>query len=110
MAVITFCPFAKVGEIEAVACAKSVLELIPPVTATAFPKLDPFSKNCTVPVGSCDALAVALLCVDTVAVKVTGVPVATAVWLAATDVVVLACATVITPMDGPLLLKLLSPR
>lgn len=72
-AVITFCPSAKVGEIDAVACAKSVLELMPPVTATALPKLAPLSKNCTVPPGSCDALAVALLCVDTVAVNVTAV-------------------------------------
>ena len=87
---ITFCPFANVGDIEAVACAKRVLGFTPPVTATALPKLDPLSKNCTLPVGSCDALAVALLWVDTVAVNVTGLPDETAVWLAVTDVAVVA--------------------
>ena len=69
---ITFCPPARVVvENDAVAWAKRVLEFTPPTTATGAPRAVPLSKNCNVPFGSCDALAVALLCVATVAVMVT---------------------------------------
>jgi ABC-type uncharacterized transport system permease subunit len=67
-------------------------------------------KNCTVPVGSCNELAVALLVVATVAVSVTFVPGATAFWFAATDVVVEAFETAMTAVTGPLGLKLGSPE
>jgi hypothetical protein len=86
-----------------------VFAFTPPVTATALPKLDPLSKNCTVPVGSSEAFAVALLCVETVAVKVTCWPAWVDVGLAETLVVVAALPTVTMSVDGPLALKLLSP-
>src|SRR5665213_760112 len=105
-------PFAKVVEETcAVACANRVLGFRPPVTVTG-PVLNatPFTKNCTVPLGSCAEFAVALLVVATVAVSVTFAPVATVVWLALTDVVVGAFETTTTPDTGPLGLKLGSPR
>ena len=108
-AVITLAPFASVGEMDAVAWAKGAPGAAP-VTVTGLPKLEPFSRNCTLPVGSCDRVAVALLCVETVAVSVTGDPEGTVFWLAMTAAVVAACVTVIVPVAGPLALKLLSPR
>jgi hypothetical protein len=110
-AVITFEPLAKVVvDSVATARAKKVFVFTPPVTVTAVPKLDPFSENCTVPVGSCEAFAVALLCVETVTVKVTCWPAWVDVGLAATAVVVEALPTVITPIAGALEVKLLSPK
>jgi hypothetical protein len=70
--VITFAPPARVVvENAPVAWAKRVLEFTPPTTGTGAPRGVPLSKNCNDPFGSCDALAVALLCVATVAVMVT---------------------------------------
>ena len=92
------------------ACAKPEPGFAPPTTATGLPELAPFTKNCTDPVGSCDAFAVALLCVDTVAVNVTGVPDDTVEALAPTVTKVAAFVMVITPVAGPLALKLLSPE
>jgi hypothetical protein len=110
-AVKTFAPFASVVLVTvAVPCAKNVLELTLPVTATGEPKLVPFSRNCTVPLGSCAALAVALLVVDTVAVIVTGCPAAVDIGIAVTAVVVAALVMVIVAVAGPLGLKLLSPE
>jgi hypothetical protein len=45
-----------------------------PVTATGLPKFVPFTRNCTVPLGSVAALPVARLCEVTLAVRVTLAP------------------------------------
>jgi hypothetical protein len=79
------------------------------MTAAGGPKAAPFTKNCTVPFGSCDASAIALLCVAIVAVMVTFVLGGTVVWLAETEVVVAACVTVTTSVAEALPLKLMSP-
>jgi hypothetical protein len=60
----------------------------PPITVTGLPKFVPFTWNCIVPVGSCEALAVAKLVVLTVAVSVTLVPTAIDDWFDAAVVVV----------------------
>lgn len=82
----------------------------PPVTG-AVPRLVPFTKNCTEPLGSCEALAVALLWVEIVAVRTTFVPGAAATGFADTVVVVTAGVTVIVAVAGELGgLKLASPE
>jgi hypothetical protein len=109
--VTTFTPLAKTVDGScAVACANSVLEFTLPATVTAEWNGAPFTKNCTVPVGSCEALAVAVLLVATVAVSVTVPPDAIVVWLELTDVVVEAFETTTTADTGPLGLKLGSPE
>jgi hypothetical protein len=110
-AVITLCPFAKVVvDTVAVDSANVTLEFETPVTVAGLPNATPLRKNCTVPVGSCEALAMALLCgAATVAVSVTFAPTAAVVGLAATDVVVAALETVTTSVPDVLPLKLLSP-
>jgi hypothetical protein len=70
---------------------------------------DPLTRNCTVPLGSCDEFAVALLCVSIVAIRVTGVPLTTVVELAPTLVVVAAFPTIMTGVASVGGLKLLSP-
>ena len=79
-----------------------------PETVTGPLRGCPARKNCTVPVGSCDAFATALLWVPTVAVRATVCPAATVIGLAETVVVVLAFVTV-TVTVALLVVKLLSP-
>src|ERR1700730_17846785 len=82
-----------------------------PMTATGLPKTAPLTKNVTVWVGSCCALAIALLCVATRAVTVTGPPVAAVDTLEETVVDVVAFETVTTSGTVVvLILKLGSPR
>jgi hypothetical protein len=94
-----------------VAVAWAVGEVVLPTTVRGAPNATPPFKNCTVPVGSCAALAVALLCEFTVAVRTTVPPAATELGFAETVVVVLAFVTVTTSGLEALLLpvKLLSP-
>jgi hypothetical protein len=70
----------------------------------------PPKKNFIVPVGSCAALAVALLCEFTVAVRATVPPGTTELGLAETVVVVLAFVTVTVSVAEVLPVKLLSPE
>jgi hypothetical protein len=84
-------------------------EVVLPTAVTGAPNATPPLKNWTVPVGSCAALAVALLCEFTVAVRTTVTPAATELGLAETVVVVLAFVTVTVSVAEVLPVKLLSP-
>ena len=108
---ILSCPDANVVEDSwAVACAKKVLGFALPLTGTGEPNGALLTKNCTVRVGSCNEFAIALLIVDTVAVKLTFCPTAAVVGLTVTEIVVDALPTTMTPVAGPLALKLGSPK
>jgi len=80
-----------------------------PETVTGLPKAVPLTKNCTVPVGSCEGFAIAMLCVETTAVNRTAWPEEAVVKFDVTDIVVAAWVTVTVGAVVALAPKLLSP-